>query len=209
MKRGKIIVVEGPSNSGKTTTCQNMKAYENCVVIDECMIYEKNPPEPSQNYEQEILNQIFFFEVERRRMKKATSFALEGKNVILDRCALSTVAISYAFEKLGKYPTFKYALKQYEELFYDESFLKPDEYIFLHTNNDSTIQRNETRENKLSESWIDNCFTKYQNEFYEIVSQKIPNSKIISTAGKDKEYVSKIIAETLKVKKLSEKDMEK
>ena len=142
-------------------------------------------------------------------MKKATSFALEGKNVILDRCALSTVAISYAFEKLGKYPTFKYALKQYEELFYDESFLKPDEYIFLHTNNDSTIQRNETRENKLSESWIDNCFTKYQNEFYEIVSQKIPNSKIISTAGKDKEYVSKIIAETLKVKKLSEKDMEK
>ena len=27
MSRGKIIVVEGPSNSGKTTTCQNMKNY--------------------------------------------------------------------------------------------------------------------------------------------------------------------------------------
>ena len=64
MNRGKIIVVEGPSNSGKTTTCQNMKNYADCIVIDECMIYEKNPPRPSQNYEQEIQNQLFFFEVE-------------------------------------------------------------------------------------------------------------------------------------------------
>ena len=107
MNRGKIIVVEGPSNSGKTTTCQNMKNYFNCIVIDECMVYEKNPPRPSQ----EIQNQLFFFEVERRRMKKATTLASEGKNVILDRCALSTVAISYAFEKLGKYPTFKHAMR--------------------------------------------------------------------------------------------------
>ena len=29
MNRGKIIVVEGPSNSGKTTTCQNIKNYDN------------------------------------------------------------------------------------------------------------------------------------------------------------------------------------
>lgn len=111
MERGKIIVVEGPSNSGKTTTCQNMKKYENCVVIDECMIYEKNPPRPSKNCEQEINNQLFFFDVERRRMKKATKLALEGKNVILDRCGLSIVAISYAFEKLEKYATFEHAMR--------------------------------------------------------------------------------------------------
>lgn len=111
MNRGKIIVVKGPSNSGKTTTCQNMKRYDNCIVIDECMIYERNSPKPSQNYEQEIQNQLFFFAVERRRMQKATKLALDGKNVILDRCALSTVAISYALEKLGKYPTFKYAMR--------------------------------------------------------------------------------------------------
>ena len=36
---------------------------------------------------------------------------LDGKNIILDRCALSTVAISYVFEKLGKYPTFKHAMR--------------------------------------------------------------------------------------------------
>ena len=111
MNRGKIIVVEGPSNSGKTTTCQEMKKYANCVVIDECMIYEPNPPRPSKNYEQELANQLFFFEVEKQKIKKATRLALEGKNVILDRCALSTVAISYAFEQLGKYKTFKHAMR--------------------------------------------------------------------------------------------------
>lgn len=41
MDRGKIIVVEGPSNSGKTTTCRNMKDYSNCVVIDECNDLDK------------------------------------------------------------------------------------------------------------------------------------------------------------------------
>ena len=44
-------------------------------------------------------------------MKKATKLALEGKNVILDRCGLSIVAISYAFEKLGKYSTCKHAMR--------------------------------------------------------------------------------------------------
>ena len=44
-------------------------------------------------------------------MEKATRLALQGKNVILDRCALSTVAISYAFEKMGKYATFQHVLR--------------------------------------------------------------------------------------------------
>ena len=59
------------------------------------------------------------------------------RNVILDRCALSTVAISYAFERLGKYSTFKYAISQYQKLFNDKELLRPDEYIFLYTNNES------------------------------------------------------------------------
>ena len=207
MNRGKIIVVEGPSNSGKTTTCQNMKNYTNCIVIDECMVYEKNAPEPSQSFEQEIQNQLFFFEVERRRMNKATKFALNGKNVILDRCALSTVAISYAFEKLGKYPTFRHAMNQYEKLFNDDTLLKPDENIFLYANNDSIIQRNKTRGDELSKSWLDSLFTNYQNEFYETISKKIPNSRRISTVGKDKMYVSRIIAQILNVQEFPDRDL--
>ncbi len=88
---------------------------------------------------------------------------------------------------------------QYEKLLNDSTLLRPDEYIFLYTNNDSIMQRNKTRGKELSKSWIDSSFTDYQNEFYETVSRKIPNSRRISTAGKDKMYVSRIIAQVLMV----------
>ena len=96
---------------------------------------------------------------------------------------------------------------QYEKLFKDNTLLQPDEYIFLYANNESIVQRNKTREKELLKSWIDGSFTEYQNEFYEIASRKIPNSKRISTAGKDKLYVSKIIAQILNVQELNDRNL--
>lgn len=85
--------------------------------------------------------------------------------------------------------------------------MQPDEYIFLYANNDSIVQRNKTRGKELSKAWIDSSFTDYQNEFYETVSRKIPNSRRISTAGKDKIYVSKIIAQILNVQELTDRNL--
>lgn len=96
---------------------------------------------------------------------------------------------------------------QYEKLFNDSTLVQPDEYIFLYTNNDSIMQRNRTRGKELSKSWIDSSFTDYQNEFYETVSRKIPNSRRISTARKDKMYVSRIIAQILKVQELTDRNL--
>ncbi len=96
---------------------------------------------------------------------------------------------------------------QYEKLFNDSTLLQPDEYIFLYTNNDSIMQRNKTREKELSKSWINSAFTDYQNEFYEIISRKIPNSRRISTDEKDKMYVSEIIAKILNVQELNDRDL--
>ena len=90
---------------------------------------------------------------------------------------------------------------QYEKLFKDRTLLQPDEYIFLYANNDSIMQRNKTRGKELSKSWIDTSFTNYQNEFYETVSKKIP------TAGKDKMYVSRIIAQILNVQELTDRNI--
>ena len=96
---------------------------------------------------------------------------------------------------------------QYEKLFKDSTLLQPDEYIFLYTDNNSIMQRNETRAKELSKSWIDASFTDYQNEFYETVSKKIPNSRRISTAGKDKMYVSRIIAQILNIQELTDRNL--
>ena len=96
-------------------------------------------------------------------------------------------------------------MNQYKELFNDETLLKPDEYIFLYANNDNIIQRNKTRNDELSKSWLDSLFTNYQNEFYETISKKIPNSIRISTDGKDKMYVSRIIAQILNVQEFPDR----
>ena len=96
----------------------------------------------------------------------------------------------------------------YEKLLKDNTLVQPDEYIFLCTDNNSTIERNETREKELSKSWIDASFTDYQNEFYEMSARKITNSRSISTKGKNKTYVSEIIAEILNVQELEDKELE-
>lgn len=96
---------------------------------------------------------------------------------------------------------------QYEKMFNDSTLVQPDEYIFLYTNNDSIMQKNRTRGKELSKSWVNSSFTDYQNEFYETVSRKISNSRRISTAGKDKMYVSRIIAQILKVQELTDRNL--
>lgn len=96
---------------------------------------------------------------------------------------------------------------QYEKLFNDKTLLKPDEYIFLYTNDVNIMRRNKTREDELSKSWIDCSFTDYQNEFYETIAKKIPESQRISTTGKDKGYVSRIIAQILNVHELIDREL--
>lgn len=102
MKKGKVISLEGVSNTGKTTTCEILKGYADCIIIPEVVHWMSEPPKSSKNYEEEIKNQKLFFKTERKRMKYAKKFVSNGKNVIVDRTALSTVAISYANEKMRK-----------------------------------------------------------------------------------------------------------
>jgi hypothetical protein len=75
----------------------------------------------------------------------------------------------------------------------------------LYTDDYNIVQRNLTRSNELPKSWIDEVFTQYQNEFYEIIAKKMPNSRSISTTGKDKAYVSKIISRILDVQEFMDR----
>ena len=96
---------------------------------------------------------------------------------------------------------------QYEKLAKDNTLLKPDEYIFLYTNDETILQRNRTREKELSKAWIDASFTDYQNEFYETIARKIPQSQSVCTTGKDKEYVSRMIAKILNVPEVDKEEI--
>ena len=102
MKKGKTIILEGVSNTGKTTTCEILKKNKNCIIIPEAADWMSHPPKSSKSYEEEINNQKLFFEMEKRRMEFAKKLINSGKNVIIDRTVLSTLAIAYANEKMRK-----------------------------------------------------------------------------------------------------------
>lgn len=102
MKRRKVIALEGVSNTGKTTTCEILKKYDDCIIIPEAADWMSAPPKSSKSYEEEIKNQKLFFEMEKKRMEYAKKLVNSERNVIIDRTALSTVAIAYANEKMRK-----------------------------------------------------------------------------------------------------------
>lgn len=200
MEKGKIVVLEGTSNTGKTSTCKILERHKNCIIIPEAADWMSESPKSSRSYEEEIRNQKLFFEMEKRRMEYAKEMINSGKNVIMDRSALSTVAIAYANERCGKYLTYDYALGEYKKMLEDKEFVRPDMYIFLYTSEKERQERNLNRDKKLSESWLNTEFIRYQNEFYSLISKKIKNKLEMDTTDKEQNYVSDYIMELIKEK---------
>lgn len=93
-----LYVIEGTSNSGKTTTLETLGYEKNIAIFQEFM---KNPkaPRPSLTLKEELENQIKFYELEKERIILAKQELLQSKIVFLDRSYISVLAVSYAFEK--------------------------------------------------------------------------------------------------------------
>ena len=176
---GKIISIDGPSNTGKSTICENISRYPQFEYIKESGRRVKHP-RPSTNLEEEILNQIFYFKEEEKRIEEAYNLASQGKFVILDRSVLSILSIAYAFEKVGKYQAFSNAKALYEK--FNEKMISPDMYIFLEAKPIDLQKRNKSV--KLPPSWMNDTFIGYQIEFNRNISNKLNNSFILSTSDR-------------------------
>ena len=74
---GKISVIDGTSNAGKTTICENLKGRaKNVFIIPEARLFiemynirKLNIPSIPKNAEEEKKNQKFFFELELKKIK--------------------------------------------------------------------------------------------------------------------------------------------
>lgn len=195
-----LYVIEGTSNSGKSTTCKNLINIHNVLIIPEFM---NNPkaPRPSKNLEEELINQKIFLQMEKERILSAKKEIEIGKKVFLERSYLSILAVSYALEKMGKYKAYDNALKLYDYMINSNWFIKPDMYFFLSSSYDECQERNSTRHNQLNKSWIKKEFDFYQKEFYKLISDSIENKIYIDTTGQNLEYASKVIEKTLNLRR--------
>lgn len=192
-------MIEGTSNSGKTTTSKILSEIPNVEIIEEFMDHPLSP-KPSKNIEEELKNQQIFFEIEKERMVLAASLLKRDRIVFMERSYLSILAVSYAFLKSGKYNGYDNALRIYRYMINQTWYVEPDVTFILTADSSEKLKRNLNRDKILQNKWVKNDFEFYQNEFYDTMTIE-SKKEFIDTTGENKEYASECICKLLKLRR--------
>lgn len=180
---GKIIVIDGTSNAGKTTLCENLeKNIQNVAIIPGASLFIKmnaqkyfTVPSIPTTVKEEKENQKFFFKIELDRLIEANKLANSGKYVFMDRGVLEILSVAYSFEIIKKLNgIYENAMQLYEKFIakVNESGISlPDEHIWLQASSQEVVRRNKIRQMErgkaLSENdWIEENLINKQIEFF-------------------------------------------
>ena len=217
---GRIIVIDGTSNAGKTTLCENLeKAVQNISTVPGASLfarlnierYPHIPPIP-KNAEEEKENQKFFFRLELDRLIEANKLAEQGKTVFMDRGVLEILSVAYSFESIngwnGIYNNAQILYKKFISYARKMKISLPDKYIWLQANYEEIKRRNKLRQKErgqlLSEdNWIEANLINKQIEFFKRMSVPENSDKIylVDTNNMTKYEVSESVCDLLKLKK--------
>ena len=107
---GRIIVIDGTSNAGKTTLCESLeKNIQNVAIIPGASLFAKihsqkysQIPDIPTTAEEEMENQKFFLKLEIDRLIEANKLANLGKDVFMDRGVLEILSVAYSFNESRK-----------------------------------------------------------------------------------------------------------
>ena len=222
---GRIIVIDGTSNVGKTTLCESLeKNIQNVAIILGASLFAKihsqkysQIPDIPTTAEEEIENQKFFLKLEIDRLIEANKLANLGKDVFMDRGVLEILSVAYSFEKIKKwkgiYANARQLYEKFNTIAYENKISLPDEHIWLQASSEEVMKRNKIRQiergQKLSENdWIEASLINRQIEFFNELC--IPENKerihLIDTNYMNKQEVLKKVCELLNLK---EKEMER
>ncbi len=178
MQKGKIVIVEGTSCVGKTTLCDSLKK-RGWFVMPEAIRYlefetgklgdEASPIPGSQEEEEYYQDQLF--RIEMKKIIEANKLKNEGKNVVIDKSAIATVATAGAFEgKNGFDGTFKRAYMKYFQMLQnlkDNNLIECDIFILLTAEYKIICERNKTRNHVLEGIWTEEETINKQREILE------------------------------------------
>ena len=221
----RIIVIDGTSNVGKTTLCENIeKNIQNIAIVPGASLFaiinrERYPKIPAipQSAEEEKENQKFFFRLELDRLIEANRLAKQGKTVFMDRGVLEILSVAYSFESINGWDEiYNNAQNLYEKFISYARKMEislPDKYIWLQANYEEIKRRNKLRQQErgqlLSEdNWIEANLINKQIEFFKKMSVPENSDKIylIDTNNMTKQEVLEAVCNLLRLK---EHDKEK
>ena len=199
---GKIIIIDGISNSGKTTFCDYLGTI-GYKIVEEVPDFIDNNKELGflsntipKTLDEEKNNQNILFNAELLRLKIAKDNAINGKNVIMDRSFLSTVAMAFALEKdfpfKGAYEYSKTLEKKYMEELKSISQFVNISFVFFDVNREVLVERNQKRKKELSLEWIDEDFLNKQKHSFK-ASAKCLDTILIDTSYKSLDDIAKIV----------------
>lgn len=203
MKRGKIILVDGISNSGKTTLCNSLHEFNDFRIIPESIrLLEQRLEDVGDNIlfvpktiEQEKLNQELLFDLEFDKWYAASFFAQKGQNVVIDKSPYSIVATAFAFESkeiVGTYKNSVALLNQFRKKVERFDIVIPDISILLKADDISSKKRNSTRKHKLATIWTSESTRVKQEKVLERIFDSLNSKKIIlNTSNMDAEKTYK------------------
>lgn len=175
--RRKLLIVEGVSNSGKTTLCRRLNKDYGFVVIDEGIRFlEKEMGcsretfmSPPKSERAERMNQKKLYHAESLKLRAAHDALEKGSRVVLDKSALAIMASAYAFEKseseVGDLP---YAIEMFGELVKEWGTVFADVNIIvalLCTDAAVRSDRNRRRTMRLDAVWVDGSIAANQELF--------------------------------------------
>lgn len=213
-----IYVVEGTSNSGKTSLLKNLKKEnnENISIIEESNIYIKKYPEFNLDVLPEIENDIkkedfiqkVLYNVEFKRFEEAREEEKKGKIVFMDRSPLAILGTSFALSNSKNDSSFfELAIKNFKNINnimnMDSSNLK---IIFFYAEPKELKKRNDTfRIDKLTGIWNDLKFLEHQNFYYKNAFKNLKkknfNVSLIDTTKLKTIDVYNLIKKDLEVQK--------
>ena len=217
---GRIIVIDGTSNAGKTTLCENLERYmENIIIIPGASAFARShrqkypsiPPIP-QSADEEKENQIFFFRLELDRLMEANKLAQKDKDVIMDRSILEILSVAYSFEIINNWKGILRNAKNLYEQFISTSkecgIKLPDIHLWLQANAEEVIRRNKIRQmergKQLSENeWIDESLINQQLDFFTklCMPENKDRIKLINTNNKSRQDVLEEVRTVLNLKR--------
>lgn len=216
---GRIIVIDGTSNAGKTSLCENLqKNISNVVIIPGASAFAKEHKEKyskipliPKNIEEEKENQKFFFKLELDRLIEANNAAKQGKDVFMDRGVLEILSVAYSFESIknwgGIYENAVNLYKRFIKIADESKICLPNKHICLQADSDEILRRNTIRgiergQTLFEKDWIETSLINRQIEFFNMLCTPQNRDKIhiIDTSHMTKQEVLTSTCDLLKLK---------